>query len=273
LATAPEINRIRVHLAAARAALRAKWLQAHECEPDEDFHAIDQAIIHCLDQAGIDIAYGKEIDAVEALESELEDATQVDALRWRMRRRLIMEYVERGRVIVGEDMERVVRFLNLADRKLRDAPKQTERQPQTKRDRLASTLLHPVIAASSWPQYENGHIKDAVLNAFLAIGDLMRKRTGLDVDGKSLAELALSPKDPYLVLSDLDSESGRNDQAGFMQILCGAFVGVRNVKAHSLEHDLDDAMALQYLIFASLLARRISEATATAKCDAMNAMK
>jgi len=45
-----------------------------------------------------------------------------------------------------------------------------------------------------------------------------------------------------------------------MNILSGAFQGVRNTKAHSLEHDLDQAKAAQYLVFASLLARRVSEA-------------
>ena len=49
---------------------------------------------------------------------------------------------------------------------------------------------------------------------------------------------------------------------GFMQILKGAFQGVRNPKAHTLAHDLTEPTAAQYLIFASLLARRIEEAKA-----------
>jgi hypothetical protein len=61
-------------------------------------------------------------------------------------------------------------------------------------------------------------------------------------------------------MSDLDSESGQNDQKGFMQIYKGAFQGIRNPKAHSLAHDLTEEKAAQYLIFASLLARRIEEA-------------
>lgn len=45
-----------------------------------------------------------------------------------------------------------------------------------------------------------------------------------------------------------------------MQILVGAYLGIRNPKAHSLNHDLDPEKAAQYLIFSSLLARRIYEA-------------
>jgi hypothetical protein len=46
-----------------------------------------------------------------------------------------------------------------------------------------------------------------------------------------------------------------------MQIISGAFVGIRNPKAHSLQHDLNQLKVAQYLVFASLLARRLTEAT------------
>jgi hypothetical protein len=45
-----------------------------------------------------------------------------------------------------------------------------------------------------------------------------------------------------------------------MQIFKGAYQGIRNPKAHSLTHDLTAMKAAQYLVFASLLARRIDEA-------------
>jgi hypothetical protein len=58
----------------------------------------------------------------------------------------------------------------------------------------------------------------------------------------------------------LESESGKNDQKGFMQILIGAYLGIRNPKAHSLVNRLTKNEADQYLIFASLLAERICQA-------------
>jgi hypothetical protein len=60
-----------------------------------------------------------------------------------------------------------------------------------------------------------------------------------------------------LIVSDLSTESGRSDQKGFIQILQGAYLSVRNPKAHSLKTDLNTESAAQYLVFASLLARRI----------------
>ena len=121
-------------------------------------------------------------------------------------------------------------------------------------------LLHPVIFENAYQQYRNGHLRDAVLNSIVAVFDLIRQRTGLDSDGDRLIGEALSTTHPHLILSELETESGRNDQTGFIQVFQGAYKGIRNPKAHTLQHDLNEHKAAQYLIFASLLARRIEEA-------------
>lgn len=121
-------------------------------------------------------------------------------------------------------------------------------------------LLHPAICEHSFPHYINGHYREAVFNSIVAVFDLIRERTGLDLDGSNLVSEAFSLDRARLILSEIDSESGRNDQKGFMQIFSGVYLGIRNPKAHSLVHDLDKTKAAQYLIFASLLARRVQEA-------------
>lgn len=121
-------------------------------------------------------------------------------------------------------------------------------------------LLHPAIVASSYDHFQNGHLREAVLNAVLAIFDLIRKRTGIDADGANLVNRAFSLSDPYLILSELNTESGQNDQKGFIQLFHGTYQGIRNPKAHSLNHDLTEHNAAQYLVHASLLARRVSDA-------------
>jgi uncharacterized protein (TIGR02391 family) len=121
-------------------------------------------------------------------------------------------------------------------------------------------LLNPIIKQNCYALYREGHLREAVLNSITAVFDRIHGLTKIELDGAKLVDKALSVEKPFLILSDLDSESGRNDQAGFMQILKGAFQGIRNPKAHSLDHDLTEEKAAQYLIFASLLARRIDEA-------------
>lgn len=121
-------------------------------------------------------------------------------------------------------------------------------------------LLHPAVVQSSLELFKSGHYRDAVLNSIVAIFDLIRSRTGIDADGSALVTRAFSLTDPYLVLSEIDSDSGQNDQKGFIQLFSGSYQGIRNPKAHSLNHDLTETKAAQYLVHASLLARRVSEA-------------
>lgn len=136
---------------------------------------------------------------------------------------------------------------------------------QNGRDLGFEGMLHTSIAKSCYKQYCDGHLRDAVLNSIVSIFDLIRSRTGIDADGTNLVNKAFSLSDPYLVLSELATESGQNDQKGFIQIFNGSYQGIRNPKAHTLNHDLTEAKAAQYLVFASLLARRIEEATLVEK--------
>ena len=123
-------------------------------------------------------------------------------------------------------------------------------------------ILHTRITLSSYGQFRAGRFRDAILNAIISVFDLIRERTGLDKDGADLVAEAFSLQSPLLVFSDLETESGRNEQKGFIQILQGAYLGVRNPKAHSLQSDADQVSCAQYLVFASILCRRIEECEA-----------
>jgi uncharacterized protein (TIGR02391 family) len=121
-------------------------------------------------------------------------------------------------------------------------------------------LLTTTILEKAYPQYVDGHLRDSVINSIIAVFDEIRKKVNLDLDGENLIGNVFSVANPKLILSELDTESGRNDQIGFMQIYQGAYRGIRNPKAHKLAHDLNEIKAAQYLVFASLLSRRIEEA-------------
>ncbi|MGB0684476.1 MAG: TIGR02391 family protein [Magnetovibrionaceae bacterium] len=88
----------------------------------------------------------------------------------------------------------------------------------------------------------------------------MRRRTKESGDGDRLAAKVFAPRNPILIFSELETESGKNDQAGFLEIFKGVYRGIRNPKAHSLIHDLNEMKARQYLVMLSLLARRLEEA-------------
>jgi len=120
-------------------------------------------------------------------------------------------------------------------------------------------LLHPRVVASSYAHFKTGHFREAVLNSVVAVFDFIRERTRLDKDGAELVSETFSLQRPLLVVSTLDTESGRNDQKGFIQMLQGVYQGVRNPKAHTLTMNPNQNVAAQYLVFSSLLCRRVEE--------------
>lgn len=136
--------------------------------------------------------------------------------------------------------------------------KESKTQPQQQFGFEA--LLHPVVMEHSYQLYRNGHLRESVLNSVTALFDFIRAKTKSQEDGDKLIGQAFSLEHPLLVLSDLDTESGQNDQKGFMQMFKGAYQGIRNPKAHSLTHDLTPEKAAQYLVLASLFVRRVEEA-------------
>lgn len=123
-------------------------------------------------------------------------------------------------------------------------------------------LLHPIVREASIKHYQGGDYRNAVLDGIVALFDKIRERTGLDLDGDNLCNQAFSPSNPMLILSEMDTDSGRNDQRGFLDIFKGFYRGVRNPKAHSLVHDLDATKAAQHLVLASILMRRVVDAHA-----------
>jgi uncharacterized protein (TIGR02391 family) len=122
-------------------------------------------------------------------------------------------------------------------------------------------LLEPEIVASSYSQLRNRHFREAAFNSIVAVFELLRGRTGLTGDGADLAARALSLTNPRLVVGNLDTQTGQDEQKGFIQLLQGAYQAIRNPKAHSLAPDLDERGCWQQLILASFLVRRLREAS------------
>lgn len=125
---------------------------------------------------------------------------------------------------------------------------------------MLEDMLHAQIKHKSYPHYLDGDYRNAVLDSVIALFDYIREKSGLTNDGEPLIENALSLNNPKLILSNITTESGKNDQLGFMSILKGVYKGIRNPKAHTLNSDLDNKKTAEYLVFISLLIRRIEEA-------------
>jgi uncharacterized protein (TIGR02391 family) len=116
--------------------------------------------------------------------------------------------------------------------------------------------INAVIKTVAKPRFDSGHYSDAVESCFKEINsrikEVVRQKTGQELDGSSLMNTAFSVGNPIIALEDLSTEDGKNIQKGYMQIFAGAMTGIRNPKAHS-NLEIDKAEAIPLIQLASLL--------------------
>lgn len=120
--------------------------------------------------------------------------------------------------------------------------------------------LHPRIAGVALGLYRNRHYRNAVLDAYLALENLVKERSGCyDLDGATLMRRVFSRNNPILAFNDLSDETDLSEQEGMMHLFEGAALALRNPRAHSLLPDTPEE-ALESIAFLSLLARRVERA-------------
>jgi integrase/recombinase XerD len=125
------------------------------------------------------------------------------------------------------------------------------------------SLINVKIQKVSRKKFETGFYSDSIESALKEINSTIKKivksNTGDELDGAKLMQRAFSVQNPILVLDDLTTESGRNIQSGFSQILSGAMTGIRNPKAHAnIDNDIDETLRL--LCFCGELMDKIEKA-------------
>lgn len=120
--------------------------------------------------------------------------------------------------------------------------------------------LHPRIAAASADLYRDGHYRNAVLDASLALVNFVKEKSRLhNLDGAKLMTTAFSKNSPVLAVNALADQTDEDEQEGMMHLFMGGVLALRNPRAHAL---LDDSpeLALEYIGFISLLAKRLEAA-------------
>lgn len=126
--------------------------------------------------------------------------------------------------------------------------------------------LHPRIRDACLQLVVDGHLRAAVLDACIALRDLLREKSGLDLEGEPLVTAALSfnkDRGPKVTVDDLLTETGQNLQRGTMLIAQGVVASIRNVLAHNVVEPTSSE-ALGMLGTISLIAGRIAETGTTA---------
>lgn len=131
--------------------------------------------------------------------------------------------------------------------------------------------LHSVIKKASEKLFKDRHYAPAIFEAYKALINHIKEKSGQKtLDGQALMRKVFDVeydketleirKRPILQLNELRTREDMDEQQGFMHLFIGAVMGIRNPKAHGIIEQKDPFKTLEYLSFASLLAKRVDEA-------------
>jgi uncharacterized protein (TIGR02391 family) len=131
--------------------------------------------------------------------------------------------------------------------------------------------LHPVIKDASEELFKDKHYAQAIFEAYKALINYVKEKSGKKtLNGQDLMGKVFDvkydkktlkvEKKPILQLNELCTREDMDEQRGFMYLFIGSVMGIRNPKAHGVIKQKDPFKTLEYLSFASLLAKRVDEA-------------
>lgn len=133
----------------------------------------------------------------------------------------------------------------------------------SKADRVRTAFqgldLHPRIANVAAERYLDGHFSDAVFAAAKALINMVKEKSGLELDGATLMTTVFSKNNPVLSFNDLSNQTDRDEQEGMMHLYTGVVLAIKNPGSHAFPEETPDR-ALELIAFLSLLAKRADEA-------------
>ena len=114
--------------------------------------------------------------------------------------------------------------------------------------------IHNSVRSVSENLFNNKHYAQAILEAYKKINNIVKRKSGLDIDGKALMMHVFNESDPILKFNNLNNTTERNIQEGTKFLMAGAMIAIRNPKAHDEVEQKDPILTIKYIAFASLLA-------------------
>lgn len=131
---------------------------------------------------------------------------------------------------------------------------------------LSQMGSHPRVVEVAAKLVEDGHYAQAVFEAFKALEEHVRDKTGVcDKYGAALMAHVLNEKSPILKIKPSHPTTSNEEQEGFKLILMGSILAIKNPKSHRTLKLNSEHRALLYLAFASLLFELVDDATVDAR--------
>ena len=166
----------------------------------------------------------------------------------------VIEGYEEGKKRVLIQLNSAIKFIN---EKLADVG--AAAQSGTPRS-LVGIDLHPAIEQAAGQLFRDGHHASAVENACKALNALVQMKSGnYSLDNTKLMS-AVFNKAPLLAFNELSTQTGNDEQEGFMHLYMGVCLAFRNPRAHELTTD-EPNIAFGMIVTVSFLAKMLDHAT------------
>lgn len=122
--------------------------------------------------------------------------------------------------------------------------------------------IHSRVRELAQERFEMGYYADSVLICLREINSKLKKfaidNGREERDGADLITNIFSIKTPLIILADLQTETGRNIQLGYMKIFEGMMIGIRNPKSHENMYP-DQTRTIHFLFMVSFMVSKLDE--------------
>ncbi len=117
--------------------------------------------------------------------------------------------------------------------------------------------------------YSSGNYTHAIVDGVNFLRNLLQEKSGLELDGVSLVNMALSEKNPIIKLNKLETETEKNIQEGTRFLLVGLYKAIRNPRSHEQHENIDDTKetADELLMFINYLSNTIDKSKSSFSLD------
>lgn len=130
-------------------------------------------------------------------------------------------------------------------------------------DKYLSVVTDEELIKKTYKLFKDGHHARAIEEAFKYLDNLVYKKSRMtnSLSGDSLMRLAFSPNNPILKLNNNFTESEKNEQKGYMEIMAGCLVGIRNPRAHDSDWEDSEENTIELLALADHLIKKVKNTT------------
>ncbi len=122
-------------------------------------------------------------------------------------------------------------------------------------------VTEPEIVEVARDLFVSGFYSLAVGEAFKIVDKLVASKSGLNDTGVKLMRKAFAEQSPVLVWSLRTTQSQKDAHEGYGHILAGAMLGIRNPTAHEINWIDDASEALDLIVVAQHLVRKVKAAS------------